>query len=492
MKRLRDDSGIAMVTALLATMVVAALAGAGFSVATHNLDQSAGDRRRVQAIHAAEAGIDAFLLYLHGATPSATQCPGGAGAPAATQTIPTTPSSQFTISVAYQRSVTDSTPMACPANKPGAAMITSVGRSGSLTSVSGSVTRTMQALYGLTPNPGTLGGFTGGVYSNGPATFTGHAQLNADPSNQASSGDIYSNGDLTLKGGGDVFGSVNVQSCPDASCAGVLSLQGGTIIHQGANSKDLLSISNNSQIVGNARSSLASITGGGSIGGTAYYCTGSAPSGATAAVPDCSTTLPLTKDWNDVKFIYKEEDWTPPSLTYNVLSFSGLTACDQAYTFLTGGTWVSGDYVLRINGTCSNTATPQPLQIKKAVALKGNLAIISDASFDLTSQGSFTSSTARNLFLMFNIGTTPPCNNITGINFGAQGSIGSNIQEVIYTPCAISFGAGSGAFNVNGQVYGGAVSFGGGASVIAALVPIPGHDGVGDALKMTYRREITG
>jgi hypothetical protein len=348
----------------------------------------------------------------------------------------------------------------------------------------------MQALYGLAPNPGSLGGITAGVYSNGLTTFNGHAQLSGNPNNPNSTGDILSNGDLTLKGGGDDYGSVGVQACADGTCAGRLTLQGGTIIHQTANSKDALSISNNSQIVGTARSSLAGITGGGSIGGTAYYCTGSAPGNAAATIHECNSTLPVVPNWSTVAFTFDASKWTPPSSTYaiNTYSGSGSTPCDNAYTFLTSPTgWVlsPGDYVLRISSSCT-------LSIKTAVTMYGNLAIISDGSFSMNSQGAFNSASARTLFLMFNINTPPPCTSTTGISLNAQSTISNNVQEVFYTPCAISFGAGSGALNVNGQIFAGSVSFGGGANIIASAIGFPGQDGVGFGLKMTYRREIVG
>jgi hypothetical protein len=185
-----------------------------------------------------------------------------------------------------------------------------------------------------------------------------------------------------------------------------------------------------------------------------------------------------------VSFSYVPTDWVAAGYTIFTPAGSGSTLCTNAYTFLTT-TWITGDYVLRIPGTCT-------LTIKDTIALKGNLAIISDGSLSMSSQGKFTSASARTLFLMFNINTAPPCTSTTGISLNAQASIGTNIQEVFYTPCAINFNAGSGAFNVNGQIFGGKVDFGGGASITVAAVTIPGHDGIGSALHMSYRREIIG
>jgi len=65
----KDESGIAMVTALLVTMVVLLLGVVVVALSAHNVSQSAFDRKRVQSIGAAEAGLDSYLSALQTSTP---------------------------------------------------------------------------------------------------------------------------------------------------------------------------------------------------------------------------------------------------------------------------------------------------------------------------------------------------------------------------------------------------------------------------------------
>ena len=60
MKRFsKDERGVAMITALLASMVVLAFALVAVSLASHTTSQSALDRKRLQGVNAGEAGVDA-------------------------------------------------------------------------------------------------------------------------------------------------------------------------------------------------------------------------------------------------------------------------------------------------------------------------------------------------------------------------------------------------------------------------------------------------
>src|SRR5687767_6804530 len=98
--KLREDGGMAMVTAIMAGMVVLTLSTVGFQLATHNLDQSAGNRRDVQTIHAAEAGLDRFLDYLANTAPVA----GPACAypfTGTSETLATEPVTTFSVTATY-------------------------------------------------------------------------------------------------------------------------------------------------------------------------------------------------------------------------------------------------------------------------------------------------------------------------------------------------------------------------------------------------------
>ena len=85
--RIRDDErGMAMILALGVTFVVMMLAAVVFAEAIHNSTASAYDRKRVQSVDAAEAGLDYFYNALEHTQASsltsipvtgAAPCPGG-------------------------------------------------------------------------------------------------------------------------------------------------------------------------------------------------------------------------------------------------------------------------------------------------------------------------------------------------------------------------------------------------------------------------------
>lgn len=475
--RIRDDSGIALVTALLAMMVAASLAATGFSLASHSLDSSAGDRRRTQAIHAAEAGIDSFLLYLSNTAPTnAVQCPGGTGAPAATQSLTTVPASTFTVSTTYYTTLRSGTVLTCPANNPGAVLIHSVG-------TSAGVTRTMEALYSLSSIQGGYPLFSGAIFTNGNATFSAQATM-LPPAGNPYGGNLYSNGNISLNAGGTIYGSVYAQ--------GTLSIGGGAVIKQDAMSKLQLTTSGGPTVYGDVRSGTQGVTTSNNtvVYGNANYCTGSAPTGVhgSSIGADCSSGLPPVQPWTGNanytarQFTYNATDWTAKG--YTVQTFTdiplGLTACAQAQTFLS--TIVSGDYAIRINSNCTLAYGGQ-----STVNVKGNLALISNGALTMDSHATFASTSAHNLYLMFNIATAVPCAT-TGISFNAQASISANLAALLYTPCQVSFGAQSAT--LNGQIVSGGVSFGAGANITTVPLVIPGPNPNGFGESMAYRREV--
>ena len=79
LSRWRDERGVALVVALLVTFVVMLLGTAVISMAIHNSEQSGFDRKRLQSVSAAEAGLNAAYQHI-------TAPPGGLGGMKATLT----------------------------------------------------------------------------------------------------------------------------------------------------------------------------------------------------------------------------------------------------------------------------------------------------------------------------------------------------------------------------------------------------------------------
>ena len=68
--RIRDDDrGVAMVVAVMVVFVVMLLATVVFAQAVHNSTASGYDRKRLQSVDAAEAGLNYFFNYLEQSSP---------------------------------------------------------------------------------------------------------------------------------------------------------------------------------------------------------------------------------------------------------------------------------------------------------------------------------------------------------------------------------------------------------------------------------------
>src|SRR5437899_5950290 len=107
--RCRDERGIAMVTALLVSMVLLFLSIAVIALSLHNSTQSAFDRKRVQSIGAAEAGIDAYLSAL-------TSMPDSTACQAIDQDLQTSPPAHYHVDITLYSDWPPATQIASPAH----------------------------------------------------------------------------------------------------------------------------------------------------------------------------------------------------------------------------------------------------------------------------------------------------------------------------------------------------------------------------------------
>lgn len=473
MKPIRDERGVAMITAVLVMMVLVSISAAGFSIASHNLDSSARGRRSIQAVHAAEAGIDRFLNYLNTAPIAGPACS------LPTESLPTKPPSSFTVTATYYPDVTgNSTPLTCPvASVPASVRIRAVG-------TTAGVSRTMESLVGLSTVPGGTSLVNAAVFADTLANWNGSAAVYGNPDDA----DLYSNGDLNLSGGGNVYGNVLAQ--------GSLVLGGNTDVKKDAIAKGAWSSNGGAIVRGNARSSTAGLTNGNIIYGNAYYCTGSAPGGAIngSKIRECpNPTLPsvpiipaLFGGGTFPVFTYNTPDWTGATPPYTIQTYGTGTNldCTNAQNFINSIT--SGNYVVRIVSSCDLRWASGTV-----VQTHGNLAIISDGTLTMSGGASFgnATSTKNKLFLFFNINTPRPCSS-TGISFTGQSSTGTTNATLMYTPCGVKFTGG--AFTLDGQIVGGSVTFGSNSTITYESVPIPGNNPNGFSEKEQYRREIIG
>jgi hypothetical protein len=470
MRLVREESGLAMVTAVLVMMVVVILSATGYTLATHNLDSSAADRRGAQAIHAAEAGIDRFLNYLNTAPISSPACS------LPTESLGTSPPATFTVTATFYPDASGgSAALTCPISSvPGAVVIHSVG-------TSAGKSRTMEAEAELSSVIGGPPLTNAAVFADSLANWNGSATVLGNPDNA----DLYSNGDLNLSGGGGVYGNVMAQ--------GSIVLGGTTDVKKDAVAKGALSSGGSAIVRGNARSSTAGITNASIIYGNAYYCTGSAPGGTIngSKIHECpNRTLPTAPPiplqfggGSFPVFTFVPTDWQNSGYTIQTYSTGTNADCTAAQAFINAIT--SGNWVVRIISPCDLRWSGGAV-----VNVRGNLAIISDGTLTMVGGSTFgnpSPSTIRKLHLLFNINTPRPCS-VTGVSFTGNTSTGTGNQALIYDPCTIKFTGGS--VVLDGQVVGGTVTFGSSSTIQFHTVTIPGTNPNGFAEKEKYRREV--
>src|SRR5438093_434192 len=139
MNRFRREEGFAMITAILVSVVVLSFSLVVVDLSVHNSTSSSFDRDRVQAINAAEAGIDVYLSSLGGAVGAATCNPVAAD-------LPTVPKAHYDVTIQLYSAwpPVPGSEMTCPPPTgvvPAGALVTSKGST--LTAGPAAVARTM-------------------------------------------------------------------------------------------------------------------------------------------------------------------------------------------------------------------------------------------------------------------------------------------------------------------------------------------------------------
>ena len=126
----RDERGIALISALLISIVLVSIAVSVVALSLHNSEQSANDRKRLQAVNTAEAGLSGTESLLQTTATASLPCTGDA---VLHSVLPTTPSSEYTASINYYTSYPPTgSPMDCTTVRasvvlPAAAQISSSG-----------------------------------------------------------------------------------------------------------------------------------------------------------------------------------------------------------------------------------------------------------------------------------------------------------------------------------------------------------------------------
>ncbi len=480
-----------MVSTVLVVFVCATLTVAAFGIAQHGLAGSATDRKRDQAIAAADAGIDVAINAIQNATQS-TQLP----CSIPTTTLPSTPeTSTYTVSISYFASYPATgtalacTPGAGPTTLPAAASIKSVGDT--VAHLYGS--RTMQALVSLTPVTTSGSSFTSALFSNAQLTMANAMVINGSVGG-GNNANVYANGSIACQNPSTINGSLIAQGQLQisAKCATL-----GQWWAKG-------------NIVDSAGSSIGgSVT---SSGGSISFATGATASGDVAAssTVTCSRvtvssghtcrqnqtglSAPSTQALPTLNYVASA--WQTAGYTVNADTSDCTTARNQ---FTSAIAAAGRNSVVHFTGNCSGGITSSagivwPSDV--AYSLYHDVAVVADngidvrAHFDLSSGDGLTH---RIFFIVPASAAAGQCgsqNTAHRVFFENETWWTAQIQFFVYSPCTVTLAnRGAGA----GQAYGGILNVQNSFTLNFAPAVVPGDPATGSTtynVNLIYKREV--
>ena len=455
--RLRsEEDGLAMVISLMVAFVILILSTVVVAQSIHTLDSSGYDRRRLTSVNAAEAGTNFYYQYFQTTPAASLSCS------AITRTVGSAPAtSSFTATPTYYDAATP-TPnvMSCPfteANPPAYVLVNSIG------TTSSGAQRTFQSYIKLTPD---YAGFDAAIVINSGTSFENNFDIYGSVGND---GDVYVlEGDLNISNTPNIRGDVFVPN-------GGVTMSNNNMIWGDLWARDSILLTS---VAGNVYSETGDIDGG-SVGGNAKAA--GEIDASVAGTRSEHSVMGATPEQAFPSIGYVASDWIGAG--YTPVDF---TTCAAALTYIKT-TWTSGSLLARIAG-----GSPCRLDTGNGnIALKGNLAVISDWGFDL-SKTSWTSSSPASVHL---ISTAPaascPASNgqaTKNIVMDNQTDWASTIGGFIYTPCLADI---ANKTQFTGQVMGGTVSITNHFTMTYRRMTVPGVTGMtGFDQDIAYVREV--
>lgn len=444
-----DQAGVALVAAMMVAVVAMTLSGVALDLAVHTVNGSALQRRQVQSVDAAEAGLNATYAVLQTTQLSSLPCTPISGV------LSTAPAPvSYSVSIAYYAAFPPSgPPMTCPLDaNPAAAELTSTA------TVDPNLygARRMQALVQMSP----WGAFDSAIYSNCSLSFGGNPTIYGHSGNDAN---IYTNGYVNLPDHTTVYGSIYSQANPPTGCSGGGG-DGGSGVSLGQNSSILqdvwsvgpVSLSNHASVGHDVTSSQNSISmsGNSQIGHdatTATTCSGcvSGSGGNVGGQVVQSAPSPPPPSQPMPQLNYDQAAWLTAGYTIN--SYSDCTVAAIALAALASQVTPQ---LADITGGCSLNLTGQ-------LSLSTNLAIFSDGPITMSHNFSVSSADGapHQIYLIVPYSDASSCSSDGAPNIQASehvsfGSPTSPISAFIYTPCTANF---SENVTGTGQVYAGTV-----------------------------------
>jgi hypothetical protein len=479
--RLRqDERGVALIVSLLVMFVVMTLATVVFAQAIHNSTASGYDRKRLQSVDAAEAGLNYYYNYLeHTPAVSLSSSPFSgsiASAPGqATFSVQPTWYSDAVGTLPFTGTFSDT-------NFPQSVKIVSTG------TTNGTTTRRMESFMAIYP---TYTGFGGAVVTNSPTSLVNSFTISG---NNGNDGDFFvTSGDLSITSGNQTIkGNLYVPN-------GSLNVGAQVHVYGSVWANNSVTINHPQALVDQDATSSTSFVSvlNGAVGGVGNYCT--AVSGTSRIAggtikrcqgPPPSPTFPQVT-YNDTYVPQPDPRWS--GYLYVPFTGVGTTACDAARAYIEGtgaGTYNGGlglpagttGVLVRILSTCAYNPSNN---VK--INLNSNLAIISNGSINLTQQSTWTGvGTTRNVHLI--VPWPQTCSGgIGNITVGNNTNFNALVSVGLYTPCTATM-SNQNAFY--GQVVGGTVVIGNNWAMNYRPIVIPGAHVGGFTQDIAYIREI--
>ena len=476
-ERLRDERGVALIVALLVTFVVLLLSTTVFAMAVRNSEQSANDRKRLQSVSAAEAGLNA--AYQHITAPPS----GLAGlSDVLTGEVGSGPSgSSYDVEITYYENEDGTEEMSLPFSityYPKSALISSVGAS------NGKIDRTMETFVVLTP---VFSGFEGAIVSHSSLDLTNRFTLNGYLGDD---GHIYVlDGDFNAPSGLEVIKG-NVYVPAGSAMIGTSVHVYGSVWANGDVTLD------QPQVI--VDGDLKSTTGGldviaGVAGGQGYYCTTVSGDAniAGGAQQTCTLGTPPNQPFPQIKYV--QTAWATNDPPYT--NFQTFTDCTKARDFVqsTGtylGTGFSGRNVGRtvvfINATCSFEPTNNT-----TITLKNDLAIITRGGVNLAQRSTWVGESGVKYLHLISAypdtgSPTCPTQDVTVGQF--TNFPDGHVAGIVYSPCTVRMLNNNTAFQ--GQVIGENVVIGNNFNMNFLPVKVPGQKLSGFKQDIAYIREV--
>lgn len=469
-----EEHGIAMVTAVMVTMVVTILGLVSLRMSLHSADSTASNRKRVQAVGAAEAGLDFALARI--------QKPVFGFPCALTDTLQTSPTlARYSAKITYFDGYPTGTPLACTATDPPVlaagtpkgALIVSRGT----TNAKAFGDRTMEALVRLEPLAGGVG-FDKAIFSDSSISVANNTDVYGE---NGPDGDVYTNGDFVCDVGNQNYrGNITAAGAKTGTTGSISFLQKCTV-EGDLYGRGHVKTTNNALIAHDIKTSQGNITlsnstevrhdaiAGGTINGGIVRNNRK----AGASLPDPPVQALPTLN-------YDETAWTTKGYVATVNN-----DCATVNSDIVSKAAAGAPRLIR-------TACPVTLDMK--LKLNNDLAIFADGGFVMQNNFDLLSvnSTVRDMhFIVPSSAATAPC--VTpGITTGTGSTFYDTVHYLMFTPCKITLRNANGGY---GQIYGGTVSIENNFTFHYAPMPVFGATTTSPTstftLDIAYKREIS-